>query len=153
MVRSLVSLVALSALLGGCSGAAQPGRSSTATRAQTSASAPRVAGPVHFIQTAQPSARRTPNALNGVLTLDAQGCLRAGEGGPVLVWPAEAGLDLTEPGVVRVFHPGGAAVRVGEAVRLAGAELPADAAPPLSRPLGPCQGTLLSVDGFAPRTS
>jgi hypothetical protein len=86
-----------------------------------------------------------------VLRLDAQGCFRVGgDAGAVLVWPEDAAVDLTEPGVVRVFDRGsGVSVQVGEsrgAWRWAGSaeELSLD------RPLAPCTGSLWAVNSFAP---
>ncbi|MBW3559875.1 MAG: hypothetical protein KY449_08925 [Proteobacteria bacterium] len=108
-------------------------------------------GPVHFLQETQRE-DTSKSALNqGVLTLDAAGCLRVGRGGPLLVWPAHAALDLTQAGKVRVFdRRTGEAVRVGEAVALAGGELSAAGPASLNRPLGPCQGKLWNVDSFQP---
>ena len=140
--KSFILLAA--ALLTGCGaagGAPSPEAGSPAA----------ASGPVHFVQEVRPSTDGKEALNRGVLTLDGAGCLRLGESGPVLVWPAEAVLDLTQPGVVRILDGrGGPAVRVGDGVALGGGSFPGDGRPTLSRPLGPCAGELWDVDSFEP---
>ena len=131
--------------LGACSGAAAP--------APAAAEAPVAAGgPVRFIQDVGAQADLRRDGREGVLHLDSSGCFRVGTEGPALVWPAQAALDLAEPGVVRVHdRTTGASVRVGERVWVAGVQTDPQAVTELNRPLGPCQGPLLDVAGFEPR--
>ena len=125
-------LLAAAALLGACQGArpAEP-------------SAPAVSGPVrlahhHGLHPASPQA-----VASGVLEVDRQGCL--GVGDRVLVWPDQTALDLSQPGVVRVFRRDeSVSVRVGEEVAmLVGA--PAGAVIPSA-----CPGPHWAVARFAP---
>jgi hypothetical protein len=128
IARSL-SLLLAAATLAACGGArpAEPGAAAVA-----------VAGPVHFLQ-AQIAAAPARTAA-GALRLDTEGCLRLGEA--AILWPADAALDISRPGVVRVFHQEtGAAVRVGQTVTLAAAPSTAS---------GRCAGPALSVSSFAP---
>ncbi len=150
MTRLLVSLLAAAAL-SGVSACGAIGTDASA-RSQSVAAAPApVAGPVHFVQRTDVGLIERTAGARGVLTLDAQGCFRLGEGGPVLVWPAHAALDLTQPGVAQVFHRvQGGSVRVGDRVSLGGGEFSEHRSASLSRPLGPCTGPAFGVDSFGP---
>lgn len=150
MTRLLVSLLAAGALSGvsACGGAIGPGASA---RSQPTAAPSPVAGPVHFVQRTDSGLIERTAGARGVLTLDSQGCFRLGQGGPVVVWPAHAALDLTKPGVVEVFNRvQGGSVRVGDPVSLGGGEFSEHRFGSLSRPLAPCQGPALGVDSFGP---
>jgi len=147
MLRRLVSLFVGSALLSvaACGGAAAPQPRPTAEAAPTSA----VGGPVRLIQETRRASLGKQALSIGVLTVDEQGCLRLNGSGPTLIWPAEAALDLTEPGAVKVFdRSDGSSVRVGERVALGGGSFPAGPLPALNQPLGACAGDVWDVDSF-----
>jgi hypothetical protein len=74
------------------------------------------AGPVRFQETPAPVA--PVRVAQGVLALDGRGCLRVGAA--AVLWPEEAGLDISRPGQVRIYADDGAAVRVGDTVQLSG---------------------------------
>lgn len=134
------ALFASALLLVGCGAAAgSPGRGE--------GEGPRAAGPVQFVRETHRSNVMLTVLRRGTLALDAQGCLRLGDS--ALVWPAEAALDLSEPGVVKIVdRRDGSTVRVGEAVALGGGGYPAGYAPETNRPLAPCGGRIWNVDSF-----
>ena len=136
MLRRVHLLTICGALaLAACSGARPPERAVAA-------------GPVHFVQETQPSEVSLTASAQGRLELDGQGCLRLK--GHVLIWPAEAALDLSEPGVVKIRdRRSRAAVRVGEQVALGGGAY-GGYVPQTNRPIAPCNGPLLNVDSFGP---
>jgi hypothetical protein len=141
--RAVIALASAAALAGlaACGGAASP---------PTAAASP--GGPVRFVQETRADAELRSAGREGVLQLDASGCFRLAPGGPALVWPAEAALDLTEPGVVRVFNTvTGQAVRVGDRVQVVGGLAAPGELPVLNRPLGPCAGALWEVAAFEAR--
>lgn len=148
IARSLFVLAAVSAA--GCDGARSAARLARPDAPAPSAPVPVAAGPVHLLQSQGPGPLRG-EGWEGVLRLDAQGCFRLGsDTNPVLVWPRETAVDLTEPGVVRVFdRRSGASVEVGEAVTLGGADATAETVS-LGRPAAPCSGALWVVKSFAP---
>jgi hypothetical protein len=86
----------------------------------------------------------SPQAVaSGVLRVDPHGCLRLND--RMLAWPAEAALDLSQPGVVRVFRRDEAvSVQVGESVALLVAAPSAATAP------AACPGPQWAVTRFAP---
>jgi hypothetical protein len=90
-------------------------------------------------------------AISGELVL-VDGCLRIkGPEGPLIVWGAENELDLTEPGVVRVFNRmTGKSVRVGERVWGGGGGFdPRPAPPQIDAPIDPaCKGPYFAGTGF-----
>ena len=132
MVRTLRPAVILAlALLGACQGA-RP--------AERAVGGQPVSGPVRLVY--HQGAGALGAVAEGVLRLDEQGCLRLID--RALAWPAQAGLDLSQPGVVRVFRRDeDVSVRVGEkvAVLAASTDAPAPSA---------CAGPQWAVTRFAP---
>jgi hypothetical protein len=61
------------------------------------------AGPVRFQETPAPAA--PVRTAQGVLALDSRGCLRVGA--TAVLWPQEAGLDISRPGQVRIYADDG----------------------------------------------
>jgi len=123
-------LLAAAASLAGCN-AARPAEPATTAA---------VAGPVRLIHHHQTEASVRAVA-NGTLTVDPLGCLRLGS--QLVVWPQNAALDLTKPGVVRIFHRNDdASVEVGEPVSL----LVTTVAEPAPAPS--CPGPQLAVARF-----
>lgn len=120
--RPIFILAAAAALLGACNGSRPPERAAVA-----------VAGPVHFLHQDRLPPAAPAQIARGVLNVDGQGCLRLND--RALLWPAEAALDLSEPGAVRVFsRQEGASVRVGQSVALLASPQP-----------GPLPGSSASV--------
>lgn len=125
-----ILILAGAALLAACNGAHPPERTGAV-----------VAGPVHFLQQKGPTSAPATVA-RGVLNVDGQGCLRLND--RALMWPAEAALDLSQPGAVRVYsREEGASVQVGQPVAVL--------ATPESAPSATvCPGPRLAVEAFSP---
>lgn len=102
-----------------------------------------VAGPVRLIHHHPAPDAPLQAVVKGTLRVDDKGCLRLRD--QLVVWPEAAALDLTKPGVVRVFHrEDSASVQVGQNVTLlVTAASKATAAPS-------CPGSQLSVARFSP---
>lgn len=140
----LTALLATASLAVGCGAAADPQARPTAE----SSTAP-IGGPVRLIQETRRASVGKAALAMGLLSVDAQGCLRLNGTGPVLIWPAEAALDLTEPGVVKIFdRRDGRTVRVGERVALGGGSFADGPLSAFNQPLGPCEGAVWDVDSF-----
>lgn len=128
MARTAVPLLLLTAgLLSGCYGARPPEPVAHAA-----------AGPVRFQEA--PAPVPAAHLAQGPLQLDGRGCLRVGA--HAVLWPTDAGLDISRPGQVRIYAEDGTAVRVGQAVRLSGA--------PASPAGADCPGPQFAVANFAP---
>ena len=107
MVRTLrpVPILIAAALLGACQGA-RP--------AEPAAAGQPVAGPVRLVHHHGAPVASPQAVASGVLRIDDRGCLRLND--RALVWPAEAALDISQPGVVRVFRRDeNVSVQVGKA--------------------------------------